>query len=193
MCVLSGGSVAENRNRGCAAMLANPGYAWVFQIDDDQLFAPDVLLRLLNRERNVICGTTPSRATGAPVIYRFDAAQGARYYGWEELPTSGIVEGGAGGACVLIRRAVLEAMEPPWFALGQFTPDRLDEDFYFYEKARKAGFPPCVDLEAVLGHITAAALWPVTSPTGWSVMVDLVAAPPIAPEGVSPPHTALTP
>jgi hypothetical protein len=51
--------------------------------------------------------------------------------------------------CVLIRRDVLAAMEPPWFSghPGQ-------EDKYFYLKAKEAGWTTYIDLSTLVGHVT---------------------------------------
>ena len=51
--------------------------------------------------------------------------------------------------CLLIKREVLEALEPPWFSglPGQ-------EDMYFCRKASAAGFPIYVDFSTIAGHAT---------------------------------------
>ena len=51
--------------------------------------------------------------------------------------------------CLLIKREVLEAMEPPWF---QGLPGR--EDKYFCLKAKAAGFPVYIDFSTIAGHAT---------------------------------------
>jgi hypothetical protein len=55
--------------------------------------------------------------------------------------------------CLLIKREVLEAMEPPWFS-GQ--PGQ--EDRYFCFKAKEAGFPVYVDFSTIAGHATGERL-----------------------------------
>ncbi len=58
-------------------------------------------------------------------------------------------EGGfTGGHCILIRREVFEALEPPWFSNRKGYEDR-----YFCEKAIAAGFPLYVDRSVVAGHV----------------------------------------
>lgn len=56
--------------------------------------------------------------------------------------------GFTGGHCLLIRREVFEAMEPPWFSNRKGYEDR-----YFCEKAIAAGFPLYVDRSVVAGHV----------------------------------------
>lgn len=55
--------------------------------------------------------------------------------------------------CVLIKRAVLEALEPPWF---NGAPGR--EDMYFYRKAKEAGYKIHVDFSTFVGHATGARI-----------------------------------
>jgi hypothetical protein len=61
---------------------------------------------------------------------------------------------GLGTGMLLIHRDVLKTIEPPWF---QFKYDKdglieLSEDYYFCEKAKKAGFELFVDPNCVAGH-----------------------------------------
>lgn len=53
--------------------------------------------------------------------------------------------------CVLIERAVLETMQPPWFVRDERMNAR--EDFYFYGKAKEAGFLVYVDFSCMTGHL----------------------------------------
>jgi hypothetical protein len=87
-----------------------------------------------------------------------------------DMPSSGLVQLAAGGAAgMLIRRDVLEAIEPPWF---EYT-DR-SEDIVFCEKAQAAGFTLYGDLGAHLGHITTAIVVPRWDPeNGWTTLVRI--------------------
>ncbi len=64
----------------------------------------------------------------------------------------------AGVDCLLVRTDVFRAIEPPWFSLdwkfgeGDFRNVMLTEDFYFYTKAKKAGFTLYCDTNVQCGH-----------------------------------------
>ena len=61
---------------------------------------------------------------------------------------------GVGTGCLLIHRDVFKAIEPPWFRF-EYTRDgliELSEDYYFCEKAKKAGFELFIDPNCVCGH-----------------------------------------
>src|SRR2546429_120520 len=58
--VARGGSVAENRN-GLTALALEMGAEWIWYVDDDQIFAPDTLPRLLAHDLDVVSGLYVSR------------------------------------------------------------------------------------------------------------------------------------
>ena len=61
---------------------------------------------------------------------------------------------GVGTGMLLVHRDVFKAIDPPWFKF-QYTPDgliELSEDYYFSEKAKKAGFELFIDPNCVCGH-----------------------------------------
>lgn len=53
--------------------------------------------------------------------------------------------------CLLIRRDVLQAIEPPWFVADVMR--RNHEDFYFCERAQAAGYRIYVDLSCMAAHL----------------------------------------
>jgi hypothetical protein len=67
-------------------------------------------------------------------------------------PEDALVEVGfTSTACTLIRRDVLQAIEPPWFEQDGYMGG--GEDRRFHEKAREAGYAGHVDRSCVAGHI----------------------------------------
>ena len=72
----------------------------------------------------------------------------------DPIPPDSLVDVDITGChCLLIKREVLEALEPPWFS---GAPGR--EDMYFCEKAAEAGFPVRVDFSTLAGHATGERL-----------------------------------
>jgi hypothetical protein len=57
---------------------------------------------------------------------------------------------GCGMHFCLIRRDVIEAIEPPWFKRNQAG---AGEDFYFCRKVKEAGFGIYLDLSVQTGHV----------------------------------------
>jgi len=148
-------------------------YMWF--LDQDAVFLPGTLARLLSRKLPVVGALTMMRLPGvcypmalkgkhetepgyrvqAPEIYEWMA----QWYDCttnepqmlELPPQDSLLEVGFTGChCLLIRRDVLEAMDEPWFQ--GYQPG--GEDQYFCEKAFEMGVPTYVDLSVLVGHAT---------------------------------------
>ena len=162
--MLIGGDWCGARNDLCRAVLAE-GYSHLWFMDDDHAFAPDMLERLLAHDKALVSPLCLTR------VYPFTPVQYASNNGTaylpiplSEAPEDGLVEIVAGGcAGMLIRRDVIEAIEPPWFEYA----DR-SEDIIFCEKAVAAGFDLWCDVGCLLGHITTAVVTPARTDQGWA-------------------------
>lgn len=158
-----------------------PEAQWIQIWDDDHSCAPDTLLRLLDRQVDVIVPLyTQRQPPGFPCIFKEENADGSfTIFRWEDLEGfSGIlpvVSAGKGG--VLIRRPVVEKLaglderdKPEWFE----RQGKTGEDHLFYKKAREAGFGVYVDLDVWLDHLTSVKFRPHRDSQGhWCAQVDL--------------------
>jgi hypothetical protein len=145
----------------CNTIIRNMAGEWVWIIGDDHVFDPDILMRLLSHEVDVVvplCFTR--RPPYVPVVYSGQNEQG-HYIVNHDLPEHGLVEiHAAGSAGMLVRKHVLDALEDPWF---RPSPDAqgMNEDLYFCEKVREAGFSIFCDVDTPLGHIAVPVIiWP---------------------------------
>jgi hypothetical protein len=147
-------------------------YLWM--IDQDAVFLPRTLDRLLSRKLPIVGALEMMRLPGAcwPMALKGPPnpdtgqyrVQSPEVYAWiaehmnamtngpqllDEVPIDSLLETTFTGChCLLIRRDVLEDMEPPWFQ--GYNPG--GEDQYFCEKAGAAGVPVYVDLSVLVGH-----------------------------------------
>lgn len=162
--MLIGGDWCGARNTLCEEVLEKD-YSHLWFMDDDHAFPAAMLNRLLSHDLPLV---TPICLTR---VFPFSPVQYTEKTGPNQyLPvplsksdTGGLVEIQAGGcAGMLIRRDVIEAIEPPWF---EYT-DR-SEDIIFCEKAKAAGFDLYADLSCRLGHITTAVVWPAVEDGAW--------------------------
>lgn len=145
-----GNDIAGNRNGACEAFEGD----WVWFIDDDHAFYPDILMRLLARNVDIVtplCLRRTQPFLPVPCVEE-DFMDITRYNGDELVEVQH-----AGSSGMLIRRRVLEQVGKPWFELG----NGVSEDVNFCRKAVEAGFKIHVDVGAKLGHITTAVVWPV--------------------------------
>jgi len=169
---LIGGDWCGARN-SLVEFVLDGDFEYLWFMDDDHAFSPDLLWRLLRWEKDLVVPVCLMRTHPYyPVTFserlEDDANGNARYLPvhYPDQEQSGLIELEAGGcAGMLIHRNVLEALESPWFEYGFAS-----EDLLFCQKAKDAGFTIYCDLEARLGHITTAVVWPTTDSDGeWCV------------------------
>jgi hypothetical protein len=162
--MLIGGDWCSARNTFCKMVLeSDASHLWF--MDDDHAFPAGMLKKLLAHDKPFVMPICLAR------IYPFTPVQYTKKIGHNvylpiplsEADTEGLIEVEAGGcAGMLIRRDVIEAIEPPWF---EYT-DR-SEDIIFSEKAKAAGFTLYADLGCRLGHITTAVVHPGVKDGKW--------------------------
>jgi hypothetical protein len=160
-----GGDVVRNCNR----LVKNLHGDWLWLIGDDHLFDPDIVLRLLACEKDVVVPLCLKRsAPFDPVVYSGQDENGK--YEYAELPEHGLHEIYASGqAGMLIRRHVLEAIDEPWFD----RPENEGEDVRFCRKVREAGFKIHCDVDTQLGHIGLMHVWPQHGEDGWGIELNI--------------------
>lgn len=192
-------SIAYRRSYGDVALAPIYGYAldaarnaiaigykessedFLLCVDNDCLFSPEAVERLVSHNLPMVCGcmytrTIPPRPTIGK--YHGQTKKGTHIYGYAEVvrailkkaeehgithenasndmvfpqtKTDLVDVDGCGFHFVLIRRDVIEAMNPPYFVfLGNTT---AGEDYYFCRKVKELGFPIYLDLSVQTGHI----------------------------------------
>lgn len=127
-------------------------YLWF--IDDDHGFQPDLLEKLLARKTDIIAPLVPRKhGPYSPVAViddkpiRLNGIQ----RGLREVHTTGT-------SGMLIHRRVFDALEPPYFRAGGAEPHRVDEDRDFCNRVREAGFKIFVDTSLIMAHFTVDAI-----------------------------------
>jgi hypothetical protein len=149
---------------------------WVWIIADDHVFAPDLLIRLLDRQVDVVSPLVTNRKPPF-CVFAFkdmDDGQPMNLVPINHLPTSGLHEfDGCSGAGLLIREHVLQKVGEPFYESGKIRADQLNEDTYLMWKIRQAGFTIHLDCDLRMGHMTPVAVWPQLGPDGaWQVEAD---------------------
>ena len=179
--------ITQNLNKGIKQMIGD----WIWILGDDHGFAPDLLLRLLGHNKDVVVPITPCKvppwmpcvmhgpAPGHPAIWHEDML----LYDWDELGGMGLLEFPKGDfigqAGMLVKKPVLDAIGYPWFKCGQLDPGRLQEDMMFCHDIQKAGYTVWIDQEVIFDHYFIAGVtarrhqgkWVPALKMGPSVMV----------------------
>lgn len=160
-----GSRIASNRNSIVRAFLSDPRAEWLFMVDTDMTFQPDVLERFLEvadkKERPILGGLCYGMGGEGlfPTLYHFN---GENFIRSEGYPDESVVPvDGTGAACLFIHRTVFEKMaeafkEPsPWFAESVLPGghQEMGEDMTFCLRARSLGFPIYIHTGIQFGHI----------------------------------------
>ena len=166
-------------NRGvCRDMLAraclDQGCDWLFFIDDDQVFQPGALTRLLAHDEPVVSALIIQRgAPFLPTVFVSKNEEGRYFHldlqsvGHDEL----VVCAGIGTGGLLIRADVLRQLDDgcPWFVYSEES----GEDLYFSNRCEEAGIQLLVDTGCLMGHLIPAAVIPAWLGDRWGVGIQL--------------------
>jgi hypothetical protein len=154
-----GPSVALNRN-GLASIMLEEGLDWIFYADDDQIFEPDALMRLLEDDKDIVSGNYTAKHFPFPSHVYWQNPDGT-VVPRDVKGKSGLLSvGSVGAGALLVQRRVIEKMVCPWWTLGQINPDKWGDDLHFCLKAREAGFEVWIDLDVEVGHKLNGTVWP---------------------------------
>lgn len=158
--LVSGNQIAYQRNLVFqAAREQNKDF--VLFVDSDCVPPRDAVQRLLSHDLPIVSGVCVERTAPFSLcaIKSFEP-----YQRYQPVDLKGQTEPfpvvAAGTGCLLVRRAVIEAMPSPWFRCGQLSPDLLAEDTDFCLRAAEAGFPVYLDPTVLVGHHVDCLLYP---------------------------------
>ncbi|HXJ44082.1 MAG TPA: hypothetical protein VNH18_32645 [Bryobacteraceae bacterium] len=129
-------------------------------IDDDEVFTPDSVTRLLSWNAPVVGGLYPTRyapyrstcliSSGTEGNYRSLHTEEIRQ---QSLVPVDVVSLGFS----VIRRSVFETLPRPWFKQSHVNGQDVDECMHFNALCRDAGIPLSVDTGVRVGHLTVVA------------------------------------
>lgn len=143
------------------ALATIPDLTHILWIDDDMVFPPDALQRLLAHDKDIVGGLCHNRRAPSyqPIAARkYDPALGMPQdaYGFVyDLPRSGLVEVDAtGGAFLLVRAQVFREIEQRCGPRSWWEPaGEASEDFSFCARAKQCGYQIWIDAGLDIGHI----------------------------------------
>ena len=132
----------------------------IWMADTDQIYPQDVLMRMLEHERDIIAAKVHRRKPPYdPILYRgtLDDFTDVPVEEWKD---GGLIEVDATGfGSVLIKMNVFDAIEKPWFVFDLYNYEKpVGEDIGFYVKAKAAGFKVWVDCSIKIGHLASLVI-----------------------------------
>jgi GT2 family glycosyltransferase len=159
----SSANVTNARNEIVRSFLDSHDADWLWFLDTDMTFEPDILDRMIEsahpRDRPILgalCFSLQEGYRACPTIYvpREDNRVGRLF----DYPKDTLVRALTGAGCLLIHRSVLEKMRekypPPyeWFQEASLGGLPVGEDITFCIRAEAAGIPVHVDTSIKCGH-----------------------------------------
>jgi hypothetical protein len=132
----------------------------VFIVEDDSMFAPDAVLRLLSHDKDVVTGLCLQRNPPfRPYIYDgFDEITGML---WRDLKPDdkGLIKvtaTGMGG--ILIKMSVFEKLNRPYFYTTYLNEKEWGQDILFAEDLYKNSIEVFCDTDVTIWHATHCSL-----------------------------------
>jgi hypothetical protein len=177
-----GSSPASNANLGVRTALERGAEA-VFLLDDDLLFASDVLVRLLARQVEAVVGLSLLRRPPlSPIWMHTNAPDLGNFI--ETAPRTAdlipLAAGTVGG--LLVRAEVLRWIDYPWFTLGQVgdQQDQWNNDLWFCQRLTDVGVQLWGDPTVRFGHLGSMEVWPHEANGQWSKVLAVNGVPFVA-------------
>lgn len=162
--------IAKSLNAAFQQVMDNPALQWAWVMGDDHVFDQDCLLRLLDREKDVVAPFCLNRLPPFDPTVVDHNQKRMKYL--EEMPASGLYKlqrhETCGDAGLLIRRNVLEALAPIWYDTRK-SGAIAAEDQAFVRRIHDAGFDIYYDLDNHIGHLGTANIFPVRKGNRWEV------------------------
>jgi len=162
--------IDANRNKMVKQFLSDEDNDWLLMIDDD-VVPPKDIIKMVEHGKPVVSATVTIKkgAVPQPVILKEQGDQYRQISMGEYVDgeADGLIEvDGVGTGCLLIRRDVLENMQPPWFKFLYNEEDgtlQLGEDFYFSRRLSEQGVPLHVSTDHVCSHFKKTDLTEVAN------------------------------
>lgn len=149
--------ITQNFNNGIKKMVGE----WVWLLGDDHSFSPNLLMRLLSHNVDVVVPITPTKVPPWAPCVLHGPGDGSWHpempiYRWDELSGDGLFAlpygDFIGQAGMLIKKTVLDQIGYPWFKCGQIDKGRLQEDLNFCMELQRRGVTVWIDQDVVFDH-----------------------------------------
>lgn len=174
----SGPNISRARNMLVERFMREQSAPWLWMVDTDMVFAPDLLDRLMAAAHpqnhpivGGLCFAQGQDGEAQATMYELTERDGrpsmVRYTLWPEDQLFEVAVTGA--ACLLMHRDALDRIAKykphpaaPWFQEVPFYGELMGEDMTFCMRARAAGLQIFVHTGIQMGHMKSTMLGKVT-------------------------------
>lgn len=168
-----GGNIPGNLNKlvDCAI---EAKVTHLFIVEDDSVFAPDTVTRLLAHDKPVVTGLC--RARHAPFrayVYRGATSDGLTYHTLTPEDKGLIPCSATGLGGILINMDVFAKLKRPYFHDYFIGEQYWGQDFVFGKSLVDAGIGVYCDTDVIIGHTTQCVLGSELGPHGWVITVGI--------------------
>lgn len=167
---VNGPRVAQGVNKGIEEALQRD-LAWAFLMGDDHTYPHDLLLKLLDREKEVIAPICATRIPPHTMTFgHYTERPALAHYTLDSMPQDRELiqlksDESIGDAGLLLQASVLKQTGPPW--QREYSGGKDIEDREYVEKVIDAGFEVWMDLVNPIGHIGNCIVTPRLGENGW--------------------------
>jgi glycosyltransferase involved in cell wall biosynthesis len=163
-----GQSPARNRNIAIELALTNE-FTHIMFIDDDVVFKPDLVKRLLRHNLDVIGGLYLMRSyPHAPIAFDYADERGYCRHRVMKESDNGVVQVESTGlGCVLVNMEVFKKLERPFVTMGEIEKDHWCDDTSLWKRVKEQGFKIHIDTTIHVGHMASFTIWPVQVDGKW--------------------------
>lgn len=174
---VTGGSVPGNLNKLVDVALER-ACTHLFIVEDDSIFAPDTVMRLLAHDKLVVTGLCLNRnAPFRPYIYEDEnPATGLTYRTLRAEDTGLIRVGATGMGGILINMEVFHRLKRPYFEVNYVGETEWGQDILFGKKLIEHGIEVFCDLGVTIWHGTDCFLGTKRDEKGWWMLVRIGSA-----------------
>ena len=159
-----------------AERLLESSHEWVFTTNDDHIYPPDTIPRLMRHGKECVTGLYLLRQFPfEPVIYDYVNADGLMGHRFLDDGASGLVPiKVCGDGALLTHRSVFERVPRPWYQLnGPPAPlDQINCDILFCQKLRANGVELWCDLDVRVSHIACVPIRPMERGGRWYTQLE---------------------
>lgn len=181
-------TIASKRNRSARELL-DSDREWLLFLDSDMTFPQDVVPRLLQVDADIACGlqtfkrpqqeyaAVAERVTNLPEDAPDRRPTDHPEFDSRNIDLRKVIQGEtdvvdvdvAGTGCMMIRRHVLEGLDPPHFEANRDEWEGMNENYNFCLRAKRAGLSVKVDTRVRCRHIGAHGIG-LAEAVGWQAV-----------------------